>query len=63
MLVILTVQAHLGTGQVTRTVNFDAGTTRSEVYNWALGVMGLDRLSTDAYAVTFFYAEPDEVTG
>jgi hypothetical protein len=61
MIVILTVQLGRGSASFKATVNFDHGTTRSQVYNWALGQTGLDRMSQDEYVVTFFYAEPDEV--
>jgi hypothetical protein len=62
MLVILTAQVPVGTAQMKDTVNFNAGTTRTQVYNWALAEAGLSRLRAGEYAVTFFYAEPDEVT-
>ena len=62
MLVILTAQFPGGiTAQMQDTVNFNAGATRTQVYNWALGAAGLDRLRAGEYVVTFFYAEPDEV--
>jgi hypothetical protein len=61
MLVILTAQIRTGTAQIKRTVKFNAGTTRTQIYNWALGEAQLDSLPTSEYAVTFFYAELDEV--
>jgi hypothetical protein len=62
MLVILTAQFPGGiTAQMKDTVNFNAGATRTQVCNWALGEAGLDRLRAGEYVVTFFYAEPDEI--
>jgi hypothetical protein len=61
MLVILTAQLPGGTAQIKATVHFNPEATRTQVYNWALGEAQLDRLPATDYAVTFFYAEPDEI--
>jgi hypothetical protein len=61
MLVILAAQLAGGAAQFKSTVNFDPGTTRTQIYNWVLGQTGLDRLSQGDYVITFCYAEPDEV--
>lgn len=62
MLVIFTASVPAGFFQIKRTVNFNPGTTRTQIYNWALGESGISQqLGPGEYAVTFFYAEPDEI--
>jgi hypothetical protein len=62
MLVILTAALPAGTTQIKRTARFQPGTTRTDIYNSAVRETGLDRLRDGEFAITFFYAEPDEVT-
>ena len=61
MLVILTAQLRSGPAAFRSTAIVNPGATRTQVYEWALGQAGLDRLHDDEYVITFFYAEPDEV--
>jgi hypothetical protein len=61
MLVILTAQLAGSTASFKSTATINPGATRTQVYEWALGQTGLDRLRESEYAVTFFYAEPGEV--
>jgi hypothetical protein len=63
MLVILAALVPAGAVQIKRTVNFNSGTTRSQIYDWALEESGItSQLRQGEYSITFFYCEPDEVT-
>lgn len=57
-LIILTQNDGGRTGQIRRLTHFRAGTTRNDIFEWAVRESGMPRGSV----VAFFYAEPDEVT-